>query len=179
MKKILVIGSGGSGKSVFARRLGKKLQIEVIHLDKFYWRPGWVETPKPEWLRIIGDLVQRDSWIMDGNYSGSLDVRIHECDTVIFLDLNRSLCLWRALKRNLMYRKDVRPDMAEGCSEKFSPEFYSWIWNYPKRSRPKVLKLLKSNSATKKIIRLRSTAEVERFLKDGKEPRCGPKPLEV
>ena len=167
MRKILVIGSGGAGKSMFARQLGELLKIEVVHLDRIYWRSGWVETPKPEWSRTVDELVRRDSWIIDGNYSGTLDLRIEACDTVIFLDLNRLICLWRVLKRNLKYRHSTRPDMAEGCREKFSPDFYTWIWNYPNRSRPKVVKLLESNSRAKKIIWLRSSAEVERFLQHG------------
>src|SRR3954466_4414965 len=113
MRKVLVIGPGGAGKSTFAKRLGELLKIEVLHLDKFYWRPGWVETPKSEWLKTIEELVEGESWIMDGNYSGTLDVRFTACDTVIFLDMSRALCLWRVLKRVIMYWKRSRPDMAE------------------------------------------------------------------
>jgi adenylate kinase family enzyme len=164
MRKILVIGSGGAGKSVFATRLGEVLQIEVLHLDKFYWRPGWTEMPKPEWRETVEQLLQRDAWIMDGNYSGTLDLRLEACDTVIFLDMSRAVCLWRVLKRGLKYRNDSRPDMAEGCHEKIDPEFISWVWNYSKRSRPKIVELLKSNSNKKKIIWLRSHSDVERFL---------------
>jgi adenylate kinase family enzyme len=164
MRKILVIGSGGAGKSVFATRLGEVLQIEVLHLDKFYWRPGWTEMPKSEWRKTVEQLLQRDAWIMDGNYSGTLDLRLEACDTVIFLDISRLVCLWHMLKRGLKYRNVSRPDMAEGCHEKVDPKFISWVWNYSKRSRPKIVELLKSNSDKKKIIWLRSHSDVKRFL---------------
>ena len=164
MRKVLVIGSGGAGKSIFANRLGELLNIEVLHLDKFYWRPGWVETPKADWLRTVNELLRRDSWIMDGNYSGTLDVRLAACDTVVFLDLPRAVCLWRVLKRRIMYGNGRRLDMAEGCPEKFSLAFFSWVWNYSNRSRPKVVKMLKANSQQKNVIWLRSRSEVERFL---------------
>ena len=164
MRKVLVIGSGGAGKSVFANRLGKLLNIEVLHLDKFYWSPGWIEMPKDEWLKTVEELVERDSWIMDGNYSGTLKVRLEACDTVIFLDMPRTLCLWRVLKRTFMYRNGSRPDMAEGCREKLNLEFLRWVWDYSSRTRPKIVELLKANSQTKKIIWLRSDSEVERFL---------------
>ena len=164
MRKVLVIGPGGAGKSVLARRLGERLQIEVVHLDKCYWRPGWIETPKDEWRRTVEELLGRDSWIMDGNYSGTLGLRFEACDTVVFLDLPRTLCLWRVFKRLLMYRNAGRPDMAEGCRERFSPEFARWIWNYPRRTRPKVVELLESGSHGKRIVWLRSRAEVEKFL---------------
>ncbi|MHC0064340.1 hypothetical protein ACWATR_15805 [Nostoc sp. UIC 10890] len=85
MKKILIIGSGGAGKSTLARELGTILGLEVIHLDVWYWNPGWVETPKTKWQSIIQDLTLRESWIMDGNYSGTLDIRLSVADTVFFV----------------------------------------------------------------------------------------------
>lgn len=164
MRRILIIGSSGAGKSTFAYRLGQLLNLEVLHLDAFYWRPGWVETPKAEWRVKVEELIRRDAWIIDGNYSGTLDIRLAACDTVIFLDLSRLLCFWRALKRRVMYRNKSRPDMAEGCREKFDLEFARWIWNYPSRSRPGVVAMLAANSIGKKIIRLRTSAEVKAFL---------------
>jgi adenylate kinase family enzyme len=164
MKKVLVIGSGGAGKSTFARRLGKLLDIEVIHLDALYWNAGWVETPKPEWAERVAELVQRDAWVMDGNYSGTFDIRLQACDAVVFLDMPRLVCLWRVLKRFMRYRKRSRPDMAAGCPEDLNPEFLLWIWNYPKRTRPKIVDWMRENSGSKKVVWLRSPAEVERYL---------------
>ena len=164
MKKILVIGSGGSGKSRVATRLGKSLNLEVSHLDQLFWRPGWSKPAPEEWVRIVTDLTDRDSWILDGNYSGTLDLRLQKCDTVVFLDLSRWLCLWRIVKRALRYRNGQRPDMAEGCPEKLDPEFVLWVWNYPRRTRPKVAKLLREQSDGKQIVWLRSRREVEKFL---------------
>ena len=69
VKRVLVIGPGGAGKSTFARRLGQILSIEVIHLDTLYWRPGWIEPSKEDWLATVERLLARDAWIMDGNYS--------------------------------------------------------------------------------------------------------------
>ncbi len=163
MRKVLVIGSGGAGKSTLANQLGELLNIEVLHLDKLYWRPRWIETPKPEWRKTVEELLARDAWIMDGNYSGTLDIRFEACDTVIFLDMPRTLCLRRVLKRLMMYRNKHRPDMAEGCPEKFNLEFIVWVWNYPRRSRPKIIRILESNPAGKNIVWLRSQADVKRF----------------
>lgn len=164
MKRVLVIGSGGAGKSTFARRLGARLGLPVIHLDRAYWQPGWVEPPKDEWLRTVEGLCAGDSWVMDGNYSGTLDVRLAACDTVLFLDLPRVVCVWRVLKRAVKYRHGTRPDMAPGCRENVNPEFLLWIWNYPRRSRPKVLSRLAAHARDKRVVTLRSSAEVERFL---------------
>jgi adenylate kinase family enzyme len=166
MKRILVIGSGGAGKSTIATRLGELLDLEVNHLDKFYWRPGWVETPPDEWLEIVTELINRDSWIIDGNYGGTLELRIQRCDTIVFLDMPRLLCTWRILKRNLRYRRGGRPDMAEGCLEKLDPEFVSWVWNYSRGTRPKVVELIRQHRGEKRVVWLRSTAEVTKFLSD-------------
>jgi adenylate kinase family enzyme len=91
MRRVLVIGSGGSGKSTVAAQLGELLELEVNHLDKFYWNPGWVETAPDEWIKTVTELVNRDSWIIDGNYSGTLELRLRQCDTIVFLDLPRFL----------------------------------------------------------------------------------------
>ena len=125
-----------------------------------------VETPKAAWAETVAELVKRDSWIMDGNYSGTFDIRLKACDAVVFLDMPRLLCLWRVLKRLMIYRRRSRPDMAEGCDEKFSWEFIFWVWNYPKRSRPKIIRWMRADSENKKVIWLRSPAEVEMYLAD-------------
>jgi len=164
MRKVLVIGSGGSGKSTVAAQLGELLNLEVSHLDRFYWRAGWVEPETEEWIKTVTDLIERDSWILDGNYSGSLELRLAKCDTVVFLDLSRVLCLWRIVKRFFLYRNGTRPDVAEGCREQLSLEFVSWVWNYPRRSRPKVVRLLREHGGEKKIFWLRSRSDVSRFL---------------
>jgi len=164
MKKILIIGSGGAGKSTLARHLHKATGIELIHLDKVFWQPNWVELPKDEWKKTVENLLKLDSWIMDGNFGGTMEMRFAAADTVIFLDLPRLLCIWRAYKRFLLYRKNNRPDMAEGCDEKFDLEFFKWIWDYPTRTKPRVEALLKRFQNEKNIIRLKSKSEVEDFL---------------
>lgn len=164
MKKVLVIGSGGAGKSTFAARLGEARGLPVVHLDRFYWSAGWVETPKPEWRARVEELIRREAWIMDGNYSGTLDIRLEACDTVILLDVPRVVCLWRVLKRALTYRRGGRPDMAEGCDEKIDLEFLRWVWDYPKRARPGVLKMLKERARDKRVFVLRKQDEIESFL---------------
>lgn len=164
MKKILIIGAGGAGKTTLARRMGDRLGIEVIHLDAVYWQPGWVEPPRSEWLRMVDELLARDSWIMDGNYSGTLDRRMEACDTVIFLDLPGWICVWRILRRLARHYGKTRPDVAAGCDERFSLEFIGWVWNYSRRKRPKILARLDAVADRKTIIRLRSAGEVERFV---------------
>jgi len=95
MKKIAIIGSPGAGKSTFARRIGEITGIEVFYLDQLFWKPGWVKTPRPEWIELQQRIVKGESWIIDGNYGATMDIRIQAADTVIFLDFPRRVCLWR------------------------------------------------------------------------------------
>ena len=163
----MVIGSGAAGKSTFARRLGKLLDIEVFHLDALYWNAGWVETPKDVWAKRVAELAAREAWIMDGNYSGTFDIRLRACDAIVFLDMPRLLCLRRVLKRSMIYRNRSRPDMGAGCNEKLDLEFLKfllWVWHYPKRTKPKIVDWMRENAGSKKVVWLRSPAEAERYL---------------
>ena len=167
MKRVLIIGSSGSGKSTLARQLGAKLELPVIHLDRYFWHPGWVGTPQAVWSKKVTDLTRGNEWIIDGNYRGTLDIRLQAADTIIFLDLPRLVCTWRATKRRFQYRNKPRPDIAEGCTEAlFDPAYFSfvrWVWNYPNRARPNVLQKMKQLPDNKHVIWLKSTAEINHF----------------
>ena len=164
MRRIAIVGPGGAGKSTLARRMGERLGLPVHHLDALHWRPGWVETPIDEWRQVQRELVRGERWIMDGNYGGTVEIRLAAADTIVFLDFPRRVALWRAFKRRLRYRGRSRPDMAEGCPEQLSPEFVLWLWNWPKTSRPKLIGKIEKHGARVRRVVLRSPAEVERFL---------------
>ena len=163
MRKVLVIGSGGSGKSTFARRLAEETGLPLIHLDALYWNPGWVETPKTQWTRRIEHLLAGERWIMDGNYSGTLEQRLVACDTVVFLDLPRWLCLLRVVTRKVRYGDRSRPDMREGCPERLTWEFLRWIWKYPVDRRERLLDRLSKLDSNSRVFVLRNRLEVEEF----------------
>jgi adenylate kinase family enzyme len=164
MRRVIVVGSGGSGKSTLAARLGEATGLPVHHLDALYWRPGWVATPLEEWKEAVAALAAEPVWIMDGNYGGTMDARLAACDTAIFLDLPRTVCLARVIRRSLRYRGRSRPDMAPGCPEQVTGEFLRWIWRYPIDRRPSVLRKLEAVAHEKRVVHLRSSREVERFL---------------
>lgn len=166
MKRILVIGSGGSGKSTFSRELSEKLGIAVVHLDRLFWLSGWTRRPTEEWLELLNSELEKDRWIMDGNFGATREKRMQRADTVIFLDLPRYICMYRVLKRTLLSRKGRRPDMADGCHERFDPEFVSWVWNYRDVSRPRILEELRNVAATKEIIVLEDRTAVTNFLNE-------------
>lgn len=163
-RRIGIIGSGGSGKSAVARQLGTILGIEVIHLDALFWKPGWVETPKAEWRALQEALVLRETWIMDGNYQGTIAIRLAAADTIVFLDLPRAVCLWRVLGRWLRYRGTARPELAPGCPERLDWAFLRWIWKYPHNNRPALMHLLNDHAQSKTVVILRTPSQARRFL---------------
>ena len=165
MKRVSIVGSGGAGKSTFAHRLADILHLPVIHLDALYWQPGWIETPQSKWQEIQQQLVQREQWIIDGNYTSTLDMRFAVADTIIFLDFPRLLCLYRAVKRRIRYAGKTRPDMAKDCPERIDREFLLWIWNYPKNGRVRVLKKIEQYREGRQVVILHSPQEVQQFLK--------------
>jgi adenylate kinase family enzyme len=164
MRRVVVIGSGGSGKSTFAAALGARTGLPVVHLDRHYWQAGWVPTPADAWQRAVAAIVAGEAWIVDGNYSGTLDLRLARADTVVLLDLPRWLCLARVVGRWLQHLGRTRADMAPGCPERLTGEFLTWIWTYPTRRRPAILRRLAALPPTTRVVRLRSRRAVARFL---------------
>lgn len=164
MQRVAIIGSGGAGKSAFGRVLAERTGLPLIHLDRLFWHPGWVETPEPEWQAIHAGLIDGDSWIIDGNYGSTMEARLGRADTVIFMDLPRLVCVVAALQRHWRYRGGGRDDMVPGQKERLDLAFLRWIWDYPATRRPGVLDRLSRVPATTAVHRLRSRSEVREFL---------------
>lgn len=164
MKRIMIIGCGGAGKSTLARELGDLLQLPLVHLDKAYWRPNWLERDKQEWEQIVTKLADQDQWILDGNYGGTMDIRLQRADTVVFLDRSRWLCVYRVLLRLWRTAGRTRPDMAEGCEERFSFAFLHYVFFYNNTRRPGILKKLHQLSSKQTVFRLRTQREINHFI---------------
>ena len=161
MERIVIIGCPGSGKSTLARELGEKLDLTV---DRLWWTKGWKNVSREEFDARLENALNLESWIIDGNYSRTMDMRLAKCDTIIYLDFSRWLCLWGMLQRVSLHRGKVRVDMPEGCPERFDWELAKYIWNYNKNNR--VLnntRIAKSKHA--KAIVLKNRKEKENFLK--------------
>lgn len=164
MKRILIIGSSGAGKTTLAIELGHRLHLPVIHLDRHHWRPNWTAAPTEEWRTRVAELVRQDTWVMDGNFGGSLDIRLPACDTVILLDFPRYICVWRILRRWLKWHGRTRPDLAADCPERWNGEFLRWVWNFPHQTRPRLLEKIENYGSGKRIIVLRNPGDTRRFL---------------
>lgn len=170
MQRIIIIGSGGAGKSTVARQLGERLGIAVTHLDTIFWQPDWQPITRDALISAQQHIMAQPCWIIDGNYSSTLDMRLQAADTVIFLDMPRWLCLWRIMWRRLQYHGRSRPDMRAGCREQLTWEFVRFVWEYPQTRRPAIIARLATAHHLRCII-LRSPAEVARWLADvAKQP---------
>lgn len=161
-ERIMVIGSGGAGKTSFARQLAELTGLPLIHLDRHHWKPGWEPTPEEEWANVVQSLASGDRWIIDGNYGRTLALRVSRCDAIVFFDFGRFSSLWGAIKRWMLKRP--RPDMVEGNPERLDPRFLLWIWNYPKLSRPQVLEAIQKAGPEVEVVTVRNRREVRELL---------------
>lgn len=162
-KRILVIGSPGSGKSTFSRKFAEITGIPLVHLDKEFWNYGWVETPKEKWIKKQENIISGDEWIIDGNYGSTMDIRIEKADTIICFDLKRIVCIMRYFKRVAVNIGKTRSDMPAGCPEHLDFEFMKYIWNFPKVSGRKNLTRLQKCS-DKHIIIFKKRNDADKYI---------------
>lgn len=167
MNRIIVIGSPGAGKTVFAKKLARILQLPLIHLDQHSRIKNWEFLDRETWRKKVAELCTPLQWIIDGDYLNTLDIRAQKADTIIFLDLPSWLCVWRVFIRGIKNWRSVRSDMPENCREELSWKFLRFVKNtasYKKNRRPVILNSLKQNTREKKIIILTNKNEIGLFL---------------
>lgn len=169
MQRIMVLGvSSGVGKSTFSRRLSDILDIPVHHLDAYFWKPGWVESSDSEFGEKQKSLVEEDRWIIEGNYTGTYEIREQKADTIIYLELPLAVCLYRVVKRRVTNHGKTRPDMASGCPEKLDKGFLTFIISTYSNRKIKMRKRMKQfieSNPENQVIFLRTQKEIDAFLK--------------
>ena len=166
MNRILVIGvASGAGKSTFARRLGELTGIEVTHLDRLFWKPGWVEAPAEEFSEAQQQVVRNDKWIIEGNYTGTINIREAYADTIIYLELPLHVCLYRVLKRRIQYHGKTRKDVGEDCEEKIDWAFLKFILTtYGPRKEKMVERMQRYANEGKTVHYLKTRQQIQGFL---------------
>ncbi len=162
MRRVLVIGPCGAGKSTLSVELGRRLALPVHHLDRLHWHPGWVEGDKDKLIEQVAAITADDRWLIDGNYGSTMARRLARADTIVYLDFPIRLCFWRALKRIWTWRGRSRPDMTEGCPERFDLEFLLYILRWNQGPRPRTEAILSSFAG--ELIRLKTPRALEAWL---------------
>ena len=162
MKRILIIGCSGSGKSTLARELATRLSLPCIHLDQLFWKPDWVKSEHAEFDQKLQAELEKDRWILDGHFDRSIPTRLSYADTVILFNYPRLLCLWRVWKRVRTYRGTTRPDMTEGCEERFDWDFMKYIWSFRKTRLPRVREALAAAGHVR-VIEIKRKKDLDAF----------------
>lgn len=153
MKKIMIIGSPGTGKSVFARKLSAKINVPLIHLDYYYHDKAHdYYNDKQAWESKLEELTSQDTWIIDGNYGSTMAERMESADTIFYFDMPRRIAIWGVIKRRISAIHTKRTDMPEGWSEKANIEFIKYVWNFKKQFEKATLKLLERNKGKNILI---------------------------
>lgn len=165
MQRIMVIGNCGAGKSTFATKLSQINGLEVIHLDQYYYKANWQGMASKKWSELVKQLSSRPSWIIDGNYGGTMDIRMSRADTIVFLNYSTVKCLWRITKRTLKNWGKERPGMVKGCKERFDLNFYYYVASFNLKRRKKLLSALEKHKEHKQILIFRNDKESSDFLK--------------
>ena len=158
MKKVIVIGCPGSGKSTVSRALHNKTGIPLYHLDMMYWNADKTTVEKSVFLERLSIVLEKDEWIIDGNYGSTMELRMAVCDTVIFLDYPLDVCLDGIRAR----RGKPRSDMPWIETEE-DAEFIEFIKSYNEQQKPKVLELFEKYS-DKNIVIFKSREQADAFL---------------
>jgi len=165
MRRVLVMGCSGAGKSTFAMALAARLGLPYLSLDGLFWQPGWVEPDKAEFAARVVEAAEGEAWVIDGNYiSHGGDIRRARADTVCWFDLPMVTCLAGVIGRTLRSRGRVRPEMAPGCPERFDLAFYRYVWTYRAAQRPRLLTWLAGLGEGQRLVTFTARAEADAFL---------------
>jgi adenylate kinase family enzyme len=165
MRRIIVVGSQGSGKTSLAVKLGRKLGLPVVHLDVLYWQPGWKPSDTASFRLRVTDAIAGDEWIADGSFSGlAFDLTLARAELLVVIDRPRWLCQWRILWRSAFDRDTTRPDLPEGCPEQFDWKLMREAWRYDTERAPVIEAERVQYGADVPVVRLSSDRDIADFL---------------
>lgn len=164
MKRVMIVGQPGSGKSTLARIIGDKTGLPVVHVDRIHHLPGWKERPRAEKIAMALAEQAKPNWVFEGGLSATYEDRFNRADTFVFLDIPLSLRSWRIVMRTLKHYGRTRPDMQDGCPERFNAEFNKWIWDTRHTGRVKPLAMLARAQGHKAAWHLRNRSDVAAFV---------------
>ncbi len=166
--RTVVMGATGAGKSTLAATMGRHLAIDVVHLDRHYYLPGWTRRDEQSWRSVQAALVAGERWILDGNYCATVDIRLAAASCVVVVDLPPALCAIRVIRRRLRHLGQPQPFMADGCPERLGRgtlQLLRYTLTYRSRMLPRVLAAIERQGRDDlHVLHLRSRADVGAFV---------------
>lgn len=163
MKKVALIGCGGSGKTFLSKQFASLIDAPVTHLDAVYYDEEWNTLSKEKFAATQEDLVEAATWVIEGNYAGTMPIRLRAADTVIFLDIPPAVCLWGLAQRRLRYGGGQND--STGVYDRISWNFVRYVWGYRKTMAPRVRDLI-SEHATEATVHVVTSRRQARALLD-------------
>lgn len=164
MKKVIVIGCPGSGKTTFAEKLNKSTGLPLYYLDAIWHKPDKTHISREEFDERISEVFNKDKWIIDGNYKRTIEVRLKECDTVFLFDLPTEVCLQGATERIGKGRYDL-----PWIETELDPEFKKFIEEFPKNTLPYIYELIDKYKREKQVIIFKSRKDSDTFIENYKD----------
>lgn len=158
MKRVIVIGCPGAGKSTFSRKLRDKTGLPLYYLDMIWHRPDRTNIPKEEFDARLAEILETECWIVDGNYSRTLEMRMKACDTVVLLDYPLEVCLAGAKERIRKKREDM-----PWVEEELDEEFRQWILEFPEKTLPQIYELLEKYREGRQVMIFHSRQEADDY----------------
>ena len=159
MKRAVVIGCSGSGKSVFSRKLRDVTGLTLYYLDMIWHKPDGTNISRDEFDEKLRSIMSRDSWIIDGNYQRTLETRIKACDTVFLFDLPTEICIEGALSRIGKKREDM-----PWFENELDPQFRQWIESFRENQLPEIYRLLEKYKNGRQIVVFRTREQADKFI---------------
>lgn len=163
MKRIIVIGGNGSGKTTFSVALAERLQLPLVHLDRLYWKGNWEHCTKEEFDALLASELEQPLWIIDGNFNRTIPVRLAACDTVFYFDFSTVRCLFGVLSRIIRNHGKCRTDMGGNCPDRFDWQFLHAVVHFNRRNRKRYRRML-GECEGKQVVIFRNRRQVNRYL---------------
>ena len=165
MTRVMIIGGNGSGKSTFAKQLHTITGLPLVHLDRLLWYGNWQTRTREEFDALLGAELEKDVWIIDGNYNRTIPKRLSYCETVFYFDFSTLRCLWGVTWRVLTNLGRVRDDMGGDCRERFDFSFYKSILGFNKKHRKRYHAMMQeAREQGKTVVIFHNRRQVKRYL---------------